>query len=371
MQTFIHARIVTPDGIRGGSLTTDQGKIIAIGESVRHEGEIIDIEGGFLLPGFIDTQVNGGGGVLFNDDPSPETIATIGQAHRQFGTTGFLPTLISDRPDKIEAALHATETAISQGVSGVLGLHIEGPFINSDKKGIHDKSVIRKLDRETIARLKGFKSGRLVITLAPETCDLADISELAEAGIIVSAGHTNARYEDMVSAFKAGVTGITHLFNAMSPLLHRAPGVVGAALENQSAYCGLIADGHHVDWSVLRIALKCRPYEKFMLVSDAMSLLGSSKDSFELNGRKINLKDGICTDEAGVLAGSNLDLGTAVRHMVQNVGVPIEQAAYMAATAPAHFLNLHHKQGALTVGLAAHMVWMDESLNVKAVYSAV
>jgi N-acetylglucosamine-6-phosphate deacetylase len=363
--TFVNAQIVTPDGIIAGALSCEGETITAIEAGVPRAGRItIDAKGGYLLPGFIDTQVNGGGGVLFNDDTTVEGIAAIGRAHRAYGTTGYLPTLISDELGIIDAAMRATETAIAEGLPGVLGLHIEGPFISKDRKGIHNPDVFRTLDANSKALLKSLKRGRTLVTLAPETCTLDDIRELRKAGVIVAAGHTNASYETMVEALKAGVTGFTHLFNAMSPLTHRAPGVVGAALENSTSYSGLIADGHHVDWATLRIAMQTRPIDRFMLVTDAMPSVGSDTKTFLLNGKRIRIENGVCIDDNGTLAGSDLDMATAVRNTVTHIGRTLPEAAIMAATAPADFLGVGNTHGRLLVGQRADIVWMNSELQV-------
>lgn len=366
--SFINAQIATPDGrLITGTLTCEGETITAVGDHAA-TGEVIDLQGGYLLPGFIDTQVNGGGGVLFNDETTAEGIAAIGAAHRKYGTTAFLPTLISDELSVIDAAMRATEDAIAQGVPGVLGIHIEGPFISKQRKGIHNPEMFRTLDAESKALLKSLKRGKTLVTLAPENCTPEDIAELAAAGVILAAGHTNATYETTVEALKAGITGFTHLFNAMSPLTHRAPGVVGAALENLTSYSGIIADGHHVDWAPLRIALRTRPIDRFMLVTDAMPTVGSATKTFVLNGQTITVRDGVCVGPDGTLAGSDLDMATAVRNTVEHIGRTLPEAALMAATAPARFLGLGASRGSLAVGQRADIVWMDADLQVRGVF---
>ena len=324
----------------------------------------IDLDGGYLLPGFIDTQVNGGGGVLFNDSPTVEAIAEIGAAHGRFGTTAFLPTLISDELDKVDAAMRAAEQAIEDGVPGVVGIHLEGPFLSGARKGIHDPAKFRRIDARAIALLSGLRVGRTLVTLAPEECEVADVAALVGAGVIVAAGHSNASYRQMVDAFAAGVTGVTHLFNAMSPFSHRAPGVVGAALENRSVYCGIVADGRHVDPAALRIAVNARPRDRFMLVTDAMPSVGSSEKSFTLQGKRIRVVDGVCVDENGVLAGSDLDMASALRNMVAMVGVSLEEASVMASGAPAAFLGFSDR-GRLTPGARADLVWLGADMTVR------
>ncbi|MBI1198593.1 MAG: N-acetylglucosamine-6-phosphate deacetylase [Phenylobacterium sp.] len=326
-----------------------------------------DLEGGFLLPGFIDTQVNGGGGVLFNDDPTVEAIVAIGAAHRRFGTTAFLPTLISDDLDRVDMAMRAVEAAIEAGAPGVVGIHLEGPFLNAPRRGAHDASKFRRLDAAAIALLSSLRVGKTLVTLAPETCEAADIAALVRAGVVVAAGHTDATYRQAVEAFAGGVTGVTHLFNAMSPFSHRAPGVAGAALENRSVYCGLIADGRHVDPAALRVAVNARPRDRFMLVTDAMPGVGSASKSFTLQGRQIRVLDGVCVDDDGVLAGSNLDMATALRNMVAMAGVTLEEASVMASAAPAAFLGLADR-GVLAPGARADLVWLDAARHVRGVW---
>jgi N-acetylglucosamine-6-phosphate deacetylase len=326
-----------------------------------------DLDGGFLLPGFIDTQVNGGGGVLFNDEPTMEAIAEIGSAHCRFGTTAFLPTLISDDLDKVDTAMRAVEQAIKAGVPGVIGIHLEGPFLSEARKGVHDAAKFRRLDASAIALLSSLRLGKTLVTLAPEECETVDIAALAAAGVIVAAGHSNATYRQMVDAFAAGVTGVTHLFNAMSPFTHRAPGVVGAALENRSVYCGIIADGRHVDPAALRIAVNARPRDRFMLVTDAMPSVGSIDKTFMLQGKPIRVVDGVCVDETGVLAGSDLDMATAMRNMVEMAGVTLQEASVMASGAPAAFLGARDR-GALTPGARADLVWLGRDMTVRGVW---
>lgn len=369
---IINARLVTPDGVvPNGYLTIGNGRITALGDMAdadRRGGNVFDLGGDHLLPGFIDTQVNGGGGVLFNDAPSVDAIAAIGAAHAAYGTTGFLPTLISDDLDVIDTAMRAVEDAIGQGVPGVLGIHIEGPFIAEARKGIHDPAKFRRLDAASIALLAGLKRGRTLVTLAPETCGTDDIAALSAAGVIVSAGHTDADHATMRAALDAGVTGFTHLFNAMSPMLHRAPGVVGAALDDQTSYCGLIADGHHVDAAVMRIALRARPIDRFMLVTDAMPTVGSTTKTFRLNGVRIEVRDGVCVAPDGTLAGCDLDMASAVRNVRAMTGIGIEAASTMASRAPARFLRSGEVTGSVAIGRVADLVWLGHEDEVKGVW---
>lgn len=325
---------------------------------------------GTLAPGFIDTQVNGGGGVLFNDEPTVEGIATIGAAHRRFGTTGFLPTLISDDLDVIRRAVAAVDAAIDAGVPGVLGIHIEGPFLNIERKGIHAADKIRPLDEEGLAALTGLKGGRTLVTLAPEHVAIADIERLVAAGVIVAAGHTNARYVQAQAAVAAGMRGVTHLFNAMSPLGAREPGMVGAALESDQLVCGIIVDGHHVNPATLRLALRCKPTSGFMLVTDAMPSVGSDATMFELQGQRITVSNGVCRSADGTLAGSHLDMAGAVRNAMDMLDLDLPSALAMASDSPAGLLDMRDTRGRIAKGLRADLVLLDSTNQVLASWIA-
>ncbi|MES2327414.1 MAG: N-acetylglucosamine-6-phosphate deacetylase [Pseudomonadota bacterium] len=347
------------------ALIVDDGRIASIlpQDEVPAGAELYDLQGNTLVPGFIDTQVNGGGDRLFNDDPSVETIAAIGSAHRRFGTTGFLPTLISDDAGKIAAALDATRMAIAAGVPGVLGVHIEGPFLNPDKKGIHDATKLRPISDSDIELMTSGSGGKTVVTLAPESVPADAIRRLVSAGVIVCAGHTQASADQMAEALRNGLRGFTHLFNAMSQLGAREPGVVGAALYDEDSWCGIIVDGHHVDPRVLKIALRASPHRRFMLVSDAMPSVGGRK-SFMLNGEEISAIGGKCVNANGTLAGSDLDMVTAVRNATTMLGLTLADAVALAAANPAAFLGLDHELGQIAPGYRANLVLLDAGLNV-------
>jgi N-acetylglucosamine-6-phosphate deacetylase len=351
--------------VEGRAVMLEGDRISAIVHEQDATGEHHDLGGGLLVPGFIDTQVNGGGGALFNEAPTVETIRMIGAAHRQYGTTGFLPTLISDDLHVIRAGIEAVDDAIAAGVPGVLGIHIEGPFLNEHRKGIHDSDKIRELDEEGLGVLTSLRSGRTLVTVAPECTTPEMIGRLADAGVIVSAGHSNARYDDVIAAIDAGLTGVTHLFNAMSPLTSRAPGLVGAALESDRLWCGIIVDGHHVSPVTLKLSLRCKPADKFMLVTDAMPSVGSQTKEFILQGKRISARGGVCVDEGGTIAGSDLDMASAVRNSVEMLELPLETAFAMASAAPATFLGFDRELGAIMPGYRADLVLLDEDLAVK------
>lgn len=364
---LVGARVLLDEGFaKGRAVLMEDGRIAAVVAhgDVPASAERIDLDGAMLAPGFIDVQVNGGGGALFNDAPTVETIATIGRAHRRFGTTGFLPTLLSDDLSVVREAIRAVDAAISAGVPGVLGIHIEGPFLNTTRKGIHDSSKIIELDDDGFDTLTGLGNGRTLVTLAPERTTPAMVRRLADAGIIVSAGHTNARYEEIRAALDAGLTGFTHLFNAMSPLTSREPGAVGAALEDETSWCGLIVDGRHIAPATMRLALRCKPIDRFMLVTDAMPSIGMAEKSFMLQGQPIRVEDGVCVNVDGTLAGSDLDMAGAVRNSVAMLGVSLETALRMASRHPAEFLGLGNELGRIAPGAIASLAMLDDELNV-------
>lgn len=369
MQALVNARILEDEGFTAGrAVLLDGGRIAAVADEGDRRvavAERVDLDGAFLLPGFVDAQVNGGGGVLFNDDPSVESIRAIGEAHRRFGTTAFLPTLISDDFSVIARAIRAVREAIQARVPGVAGIHIEGPFINELRKGAHDPAKIRDLDARDMALLSSLAVGRTLVTLAPEMTTLATIRHLAGEGVVISAGHTNGTYEEVTAALENGVTGMTHLYNAMSPFGHRHPGAAGAALADPRCWCGIIVDGHHVHPAALRVALACKGYERLMLVTDAMPNVGTDMTEFTLQGRTIRVVDGRCVDENGVLSGSALDMASAVRNAVAMLGTPLEQASRMASTNPARFLGLGGELGRVAPGYRANLVALDGELRVR------
>jgi len=348
--------------LTAANLVLADGRLRAIEPDGR--GDItIDLAGGWLLPGFIDTQVNGGGGVLFNNALTVDGLATIAAAHARFGTTALLPTLISDTHEAIAAALDAVDAAIVAGVPGIVGIHIEGPFISGARKGIHDPSLIRMLDRKVIDMLCAPRRGVVMMTLAPEIVAAQDISRLAAARVILSAGHTDATYEQARVGFAAGITGVTHLYNAMSPLLHRAPGVVGAAFTDDRIWCGLIADGVHVAPAALDVALRIKGADRLMLVTDAMPSVGSAEESFLLNGRRMTVRNGVCEGEDGTLAGAHLDMAQAVRTMRAATGADVRLVSRMASGSPAAFLGLDRERGTLAPGMRADFVILDADLQ--------
>ena len=344
-------------------LTMDGGRIVSV-DDAGDADQVLDLHGGYLLPGFVDTQVNGGGGVLFNDCPTADGVAAIAAAHARFGTTALLPTLISDSVEAVAAALNAVDDAIAQGVPGIVGVHIEGPFINPARKGIHSAARLRRLDDAAMALLTRPRRGVVMLTIAPELAAPEQIVALARASVIISAGHTDATYEEAIAGFDHGVRGVTHLYNAMTPLQHRAPGMVGAAFDRDDVYCGLIVDGVHVATPAVRLACRVKGPERLMLVTDAMPGVGNGGQPFMLDGRPIYVLDGMCTDEAGTLAGSGLDMATALRNTLTMTGLPMEQVSQMASATPAAFLGLEGRIGRIAPGMAADFVALNADLGV-------
>jgi N-acetylglucosamine-6-phosphate deacetylase len=318
---------------------------------------------GLLAPGFVDVQVNGGGGVLFNDVRTPDGIRTIAAAHRRFGTTGLLPTFITDTRARMAEAVEAMREALRTGIPGVLGIHCEGPFINPERKGVHDPAHMRPVEAEDLRILTSLGAGRTLVTLAPEQVPMSAIRHLAAAGILVCAGHTKAGAAVIGEAFRNGLTGFTHLFNAMPPMAGREPGPVGAALADRDSFCGLIVDGHHVDAVSIRVAVKARGADRIMLVSDAMPSVGTELATFALMGRTVTRANGRLTTADGTLAGCDLDMASAVRNTVA-LGIPLGDALRMASLTPAAFLRLDGELGRIAPGYRANLVLLDDGLRV-------
>ena len=313
-------------------------------------------EGLWLAPGFIDTQVNGGGGALFNDTPTPDAVATIVRAHRKFGTTALLPTLITDVPETTAKAIRAVDEAAAS-MPGVIGIHLEGPFLSPERPGVHDPRRLRRPNDDDLAMITAKRRGVTLVTLAPEQVPSGFVSALASAGVRVALGHSMATYLETRAAMADGLTGFTHLFNAMRPLASREPGPVTAALENPAAWFGMIVDGVHVDPAVLRLAL--RGLAQPMLVTDAMPPVGANGSAFTLYGDEITVRDGRCLRRDGTLAGSMLDMASAVRNSVDLLGVGLTDALRFASSNPANFLGLGHSLGRLAPDYRADLVAFD------------
>ena len=358
--------------ISGHALLVENGLIagiVPVAEVPVRFRQVDCSESQLLAPGFVDLQVNGGGGVMFNDLPTVETMRTIADAHLPFGTTALLPTLITDSPRHTKDAISAAREVGPD--DGVIGLHLEGPHLSQSRKGAHDPDLIRPMEPADLEHLldaaKTLPS--LVITISPESVSDTHISALAKAGTIVSIGHSEATAATVTRAAQSGAKCVTHLFNAMSQLGNREPGVVGAALDSGGLSAGLIADGIHVDPMTVRIALRAKngPGHIF-LVTDAMSTIGTEQSEFQLNGRVIKRENGRLTLEDGTLAGADLDMISAVRFTVDTIGLPVEEALRMASLYPARVLGRDGTYGQFCTGARADILALDGSLGIQSVW---
>jgi len=368
-----NARVFDGERLRDDvAVRLEHGRIAAVGtpDSDAVVGERVDLQGGLLVPGFVDVQVNGGGGALFNASPDVDTIRRIAAAHRRFGTTTLLPTLISDDWAVMQKAAAAVTQALQARTPGVRGIHFEGPYLNAERRGAHSAAAIRPVDGAAQALLANRQLGCVVVTLAPEQVPADFIRALTAAGVRVCAGHSTADFDEVRAAIAAGLCGFTHLFNAMPPLAGRAPGVLGAALDDAGTWCGIIADGHHVHWANLRLAVHSKPPGKVMLVTDAMPSVGAADKRFQLGGETVTVADGVCRTADGTLAGSDLDMASAVRNAVGELGVGLEEALRMASLYPAAFLGLDDRIGRIAPGYAADLALLDDDLIVQATWIA-
>lgn len=370
---FQGANIFDGTGMGPGSLLVEGSRIAAVlpPDAAPDGAEVISLDGGILAPGFVDLQLNGGGGVMFNDAPNVETLSRIAAAHTSLGSLTILPTLITDTPEQTRAAVDAVADAIAAGIPGIAGLHLEGPHLSVARKGAHDPALIRPMGEGDLAFLcdAARRLPRLMVTLAPESVTDDQIARLDRADIIVSLGHTDAGFDRCVSAAKSGARLATHLFNAMSQLGNREPGLVGAVLATGALNAGLIADGIHVHRQTIRMALaaKAGPGEVF-LVTDAMAPAGSDIQRFRLNGRDIRRMDGRLTLADGTLAGADLSMSRAVRIMCREVGLPLDRALAMSTSIPARVLGMPDRVGALAAGRDADFLHLSEDLVLQKVW---
>lgn len=349
------------------TLTIEGGRIVDIQAGVSPGATLLE---GLLAPGLVDVQVNGGGGVLFNDAPTAQTLRTMTDAHAQFGVTGIMATLISDEPGKVEAAVEAVEEAFRSGLRGLLGLHLEGPWLAPARRGVHPEHFLRALERSDLALLTRKRPFAMLMTVAPEQVSPDEVRALVDAGVTVSIGHTAADQADVAALLDAGATGFTHLFNAMPPLEGRKPSAVGVALADTRAWAGLILDGIHVHPVSVRAAFAAKTSRKLMLVSDAMATVGSQDPSMTLFGETIVASGGALRTTTGTLAGAHMDLATAVRNAVGMIGASVEEALQMASLTPAEFLKLDHQRGRIAPGALADLVLFGPDLDVRNVWRA-
>jgi N-acetylglucosamine-6-phosphate deacetylase len=352
------ALIVEGDVIRG---------LVELKERPR-DGEQIDLGGGILAPGFVDWQINGGGGVLFNAEPTVEGIARIAAAHRREGVTGFLPTVVTDAPEVLAEALSAARVAHVR-VPGALGIHVEGPFIDPRRKGVHQPEWIRPMREKEAEALIAMRAGAMVVTLAPASVPLEMITGLARSGIVVSLGHSDATAEEAEAVFDAGARAVTHLYNAMSQLSSRAPGVVGATLSDPRVICGLIADGEHAHPAAYRAAIAAKGPQGIALISDAMPPAAGGPDVFKLQGRRMTRVGMKLVDENGTLAGAAITMRDAVRYVALTLGLPLGHALTMATLTPARLLGVDDRIGRLAPGYHADLVHLTDALDVAGVWA--
>jgi N-acetylglucosamine-6-phosphate deacetylase len=351
--------------LEGHTVHVSQGRILDITAATSPSATRLD---GLLAPGFIDIQVNGGGGVLFNDAPTVESLETIANAHAQFGVTGLMATLISDDRARIIQAIDAVSEAVEDEVPGILGLHLEGPWLSDPRRGVHPSKHLRPFDDEDVRLLARRRPFPLLVTVAPEQVDVDAIAQLKAAGVVVSIGHTEAPAEKVEAALAAGATGFTHLFNAMPAMEARKPGPVGVALANRDCWAGLILDGIHVSPTSARAAFAAKTWRKLMLVSDAMATVGSKDQRMSLFGEKIEVKEGALRTAAGTLAGAHLDLSMAVRNAVSLLGAATTEALRMAGLTAAEFLGVAFERGRIATNCRADFVLLDDKLNPKATW---
>ena len=361
------ARVFDGESIRGGlAIVIEDDRIT---EVVPEENLAAGIgrrvlNGGLLVPGFIDVQVNGGGGALLNDNPTIDTVRRIAESHRKFGTTGMLPTVITDAPEVLSKAIAAVKAARAENVPGILGIHIEGPFLDKERKGAHELRFIRAMTDADVSQIANADCGSVMLTLAPNRVPPDLIKSLAGQRVLVSLGHSEASLVEVTNALASGARAFTHLFNAMSQLNGREPGMVGAALADPDSFCGLIADGYHVHNAAMKVALAAKPGGRIMLITDAMPTAAGGPDGFELQGRGVHLVNGKLVLDDGTLAGSNLTMDEAVRYCVERLGVSLEDALRMASLNPASFLRRDHELGRIKSGYLASLVHLSDDLRV-------
>lgn len=340
-------------------------------DSYLEDCEIIDLTRKLLVPGFVDLQINGGGDVLFNESPTVDGIRAIAASHRKYGVTHWLPTFITGSLNGMIQAWIAVREARKLGNLGVLGIHFEGPYLSPRRAGIHDLSLMRqRLDDEILALARSTSDGVFLMTVAAEVVSPEQIALLRDSGVRVAIGHSDASGHVVARAIEAGADLATHLYNAMSPLKGREPGVVGAFLANNNAYIDLILDGHHVDFVSAKVALNAKPQGKAFLITDAMPPVGGSLDSYKLGSSMIKVIDEKCVDANGVLAGSVLNMATAVRNLIKRMGVPVDEALKMASLYPAEYLGISDQLGRIEPGLSANFAILDNDMRVSAVVAA-
>jgi N-acetylglucosamine-6-phosphate deacetylase len=368
MLALAPTHLFTGDGmIENATVRIDGGRVIDIESGVAPGAQQLD---GLLAPGFIDIQVNGGGGALFNDAQTVDILKQIAAAHARFGVTGFMATLISDERGKTAAAIAAVSEAIATGAEGLMGLHLEGPWLSTPRRGVHPARFLREFDDADLKLLTTKQPFPVLVTVAPEQVGSQTIKTLTEAGVLVSLGHTAAATELVEQALAAGATGFTHLFNAMPPMEGRNPGPLGVALASSNAWTGMILDGIHVHPISARAAFAAKTSDRMILVSDAMATIGSETPSMKLFDETIFVRDGALRTASGTLAGAHLEMSGAVRNAVKLLGASPGEALRMGSLTPATFLGADHERGRIAQGYRADLVLLDDNMNTKATWIA-
>lgn len=358
------SQLLLADGFSQGYLRIEQGYITAIEMTPSRNLPMQDCSDGMLCPGFIDIQVNGGGGALFNTTPCVESLATIFAAHQQYGTTSMLPTVITDDLTVMQQAADAVAAARAKQMAGIIGIHFEGPHLSQAKRGCHPQHYLRPLTAAEMTLYCRQDLGVVMLTLAPETVPVEQIAALTAAGVIVSLGHSNAGSAQILPAIEAGASCVTHLYNGMSNLTSREPGLVGTALADPRLYCGIIFDGEHLHPLSAQIAYQMKGEQRLILVTDAMSPVGTAQQEFNFAGGRVTRQGMKLTNSEGSLAGSVLDMASAVRYAVQQLAIDTASALRMASSTPAQLLTLPHL-GQIKVGARADLVWLNSELQVK------
>jgi len=365
MSILAPTRLFDGETIRSGAAVRIEGsQIAAVFDTAPAGAARID---GLLAPGFIDIQVNGGGGALFNDAPALDTLRTITAAHRKFGVTGIMATLISDSREKTAAALDAVSAAFEAGVEGLIGLHLEGPWLSEPRRGVHPAENLRALDETDLIMLTARRGFPLMVTVAPERVSPEDIATLTGEGVCVSLGHTAADAATVEAALSAGATCFTHLFNAMPAMESRSPGPVGVALAHAETFAGLILDGIHVHPTTARAAFNAKAARRMILVSDAMATVGADRPEMSLFGETVSLSQGALRTPSGTLAGAHLDMSAAVRNALAMLKASEAQALRMATRTPAEFLGLDDR-GRIAPGARADFVLLDQMFQPQGVW---
>ena len=327
----------------------------------------IELDQGILAPGFIDLQVNGGGGVLFNNSPNKESLNTIIKAHQFFGTTSVMPTVISDSLEVLEQCIKTVTEEIKNN-SSLLGIHIEGPFFNTKYRGVHQKQYISTINSDYLNLFESLKGFPVMLTLAPECISSQQLKHLTSLGIKTLAGHSDATYDELDDAIKNGLDGFTHLFNAMGQISAREPGVVGSALHFENTFASIIVDLHHVHPSLIQLAYQLKPKGKLFFISDSMATINHGKPSFELYDEVVNESDGRLVNSEGKLAGSSITQIDAVKNAYQKCNIPLNQALAMASRYPAEYLGIENHLGSLKPGYRADLVHFDSNFKVHNVW---